>query len=70
MGSLLSQLPAFFSPDNMILLAEAVGVTVALTFFGCAVGFTCAFLIVMARQTPGRWAIPLRAAAILFVEPR
>jgi polar amino acid transport system permease protein len=67
-GSFLSQLPAFFSPGNMILLAEAVGVTIALTFFGCAVGFTCAFLIVMARQTPGRWAIPLRGAAILFVE--
>jgi polar amino acid transport system permease protein len=68
MGSILEQIPAFFSPANMILLAEAVGVTVALTFFGCALGFTFAFLLVVARQTPGRWAIPLRGAAILFVE--
>jgi polar amino acid transport system permease protein len=68
MGSVWSQLPAFFSPGNMILLAEAVGVTVALTFFGCALGFTFAFLIVVARQTPGRWAMPMRGAAILFVE--
>jgi polar amino acid transport system permease protein len=67
-GSIWSQLPAFFSAPNMILLAEAVGATVALTFFGCALGFTCAFLLVVARQTPGRWAIPLRGVAILFVE--
>jgi polar amino acid transport system permease protein len=68
MGSILSQLPAFFSAGNITLLAEAVGVTVALTFFGCVLGFTFAFLLVVARQTPGRWAIPLRGAAILFVE--
>jgi polar amino acid transport system permease protein len=68
MGSIWSQIPAFFSAGNMILLGEAVGVTVALTFFGCALGFTFAFLLVVARQTPGRWAIPLRGAAILFVE--
>jgi polar amino acid transport system permease protein len=68
MGSILEQIPAFFSAGNMILLGEAVGVTVALTFFGCALGFTFAFLLVVARQTPGRWAIPLRGAAILFVE--
>jgi len=68
MGSILSQIPAFFSAGNIILLAEAVGATVALTFFGCALGFSFAFLIVVARQTPGRWAMPLRGGAILFVE--
>jgi polar amino acid transport system permease protein len=67
-GTFIEQLPAFFSAGNMILLAEALGATVALTFFGCALGFTFAFLIVVARQTPGRWAMPLRGAAILFVE--
>ncbi len=60
MDAILEQLPAFFSAGNITLLAEAVGVTVALTFFGCGLGFLFAFLIVMARQTPGRWAIPLR----------
>lgn len=67
-GTFIEQLPAFFSAGNMILLAEAVGATVALTFFGCTLGFSFAFLIVVARQTPGRWAMPLRGAAILFVE--
>jgi polar amino acid transport system permease protein len=67
-GSIWSQLPAFFSAGNVTLLAEAVGVTVALTVFGCALGFSLAFLMVVARQTPGRWATPLRGAAILFVE--
>ena len=68
MGSILEQLPAFFSAGNITLLAEAVGVTVALTFFGCSLGFIFAFFIVMIRQTPGRWALPMRAGAILFVE--
>jgi polar amino acid transport system permease protein len=68
MGAILEQLPAFFSLPNMVLLAEAIGVTVALTFFGCSLGFIFAFLIVMARQTRGGWALPLRMSAILFVE--
>ena len=68
MERIIEQLPAFFSAGNMSLLAQAVGFTIALTFFGCGLGISGAFLIVVARQTPGRWAIPLRAAAILFVE--
>ena len=43
-------------------LVEAMGITLALTFFGCVLGFLFAFFIVFARQTPGHWALPLRAA--------
>jgi polar amino acid transport system permease protein len=68
MGSILQQIPSFFSPGNIRLLLQAVGMTVAFTGFGCGVGFVFAFFIVMARQTPGRWALPLRGVAILFVE--
>ena len=68
MEQVLGQLPEFFSATNIRLLIEAMGVTVALTFFGCGLGFLCAFFIVFARQTPGHWALPIRAAAILFVE--
>jgi polar amino acid transport system permease protein len=68
MEQILSQIPAFFSPINIWLLLESMGITLALTFFGCGFGFLFAFFIVFARQTPGHWALPLRAAAIFFVE--
>ena len=68
MDQILQQLPEFFSPTNIRILAQSMGVTLALTFFGCGLGFLFAFFIVFARQTPGHWALPLRAAAIFFVE--
>jgi polar amino acid transport system permease protein len=68
MEQILQQLPEFFSPINIRMLVEAMGVTIALTFFGCGLGFLFAFFIVFARQTPGHWALPLRAAAIFYVE--
>jgi len=68
MEQILSQLPEFFSPINVRILLQSMGVTLALTFFGCGLGFLFAFFIVFARQTPGHWALPLRAAAIFFVE--
>ncbi|HEV8389689.1 MAG TPA: amino acid ABC transporter permease [Dongiaceae bacterium] len=68
MEQILHQLPEFFSPTNVRILAQSMGVTIALTFFGCGLGFLFAFFIVFARQTPGHWALPLRAAAIFFVE--
>lgn len=68
MEQILTQIPAFFSPTNIWLLVESMAITLALTFFGCGFGFLFAFFIVFARQTPGHWALPLRAAAIFFVE--
>jgi len=68
MEQVLTQIPAFFSPINIWLLIESMAVTIALTFFGCGLGFLFAFFIFFARQTPGHWALPLRAAAIFFVE--
>ncbi|HKP27486.1 MAG TPA: amino acid ABC transporter permease [Dongiaceae bacterium] len=68
MEQILQQLPEFFSPINVRILAQSMAVTLALTFFGCGLGFLFAFFIVFARQTPGHWALPLRAAAIFFVE--
>jgi polar amino acid transport system permease protein len=68
MERLANQFAVFFSPDTLGLLGQAIAMTLALTFIGCAAGFFFAFIIVYARQTPGLWALPLRAAAILFVE--
>ncbi|MFO1090820.1 MAG: amino acid ABC transporter permease [Hyphomicrobiales bacterium] len=68
MAWFLSQLQMFFAPESLGLLAKATGMTLALTFFGCVSGFLAAFLVVMARQAPGKAGLPLRAVAILFVE--
>ena len=68
MQAILAQLPEFFSLNNVLFLGQAMGMTLALTFVGCGTGFVFAFAVVYARQTPGRWAWPLRMLAILYVE--
>jgi polar amino acid transport system permease protein len=68
MERIIEQIPRFFSPGNIALLLDAVGMTLALTFIGCVTGFLIAFLIVILRQTPGLWALPLRLLGICYVE--
>ena len=65
---LARELPRFFSHSNLVLLAEAMGTTLTITFIGCVLGFLLAFVIAYLRQMPGLWALPLRLAAIVFVE--
>jgi polar amino acid transport system permease protein len=65
---ILQQVPRFFSPGHMSLLLDAAGTTLALTIIGCVSGFILAFLIVLLRQTPGLWALPLRLLGIAYVE--
>ncbi len=68
MDRILEQIPRFFSPGNISLLLEAAGLTLAMTFTGCLIGFCLAFVLVYLRQTPGRWAMPLRWICIAYVE--
>jgi polar amino acid transport system permease protein len=68
MDRLIHQLPRFFSPGHLILLAEAMGTTLALTLIGCTTGFLLAFLLVFFRRTPGILGFPLRLIAIFYVE--
>jgi len=68
MDRLIHQIPRFFSPGHVELLAEAMGTTLALTFIGCITGFLLAFLLVFLRQTPGYLGLPLRIVAIFYVE--
>ncbi len=68
MDRIIQQIPRFFSAGHAALLADAVGTTLALTFIGCVSGFLIAFLIVLLRQTPGLWALPLRLLSIAYVE--
>ena len=65
---LAGEIPRFFSTQNVVLLLEAMGTTLAMTIIGCVLGFLLAFAIVFLRQTPGRLALPIRLAAILYVE--
>lgn len=68
MERILEQIPRFLSWANLAYLAEAAGITLALTALGCFVGFVLAFVLVFLRQTPGWWGLPLRALAIAYVE--
>lgn len=68
MDRLVAQLPRFFSADNMALLAQSAGLTLAMTAIGCLIGFVLAFGLVFLRRTPGLWALPLRILATLYVE--
>ncbi|MEL6206624.1 MAG: amino acid ABC transporter permease [Pseudomonadota bacterium] len=68
MERIIAQLPRFFTEGNMLLLLEAAGLTLAMTFVGCLIGFGLAFVLVYLRQAPGLWALPLRLICIAYVE--
>ena len=68
MDRFVSQLIIFFRPETLGLLFQAIGLTMALTVIGCVTGFICAFLVVYARQSRGWLALPVKIAAIAFVE--
>src|SRR6516162_4952900 len=68
MERIFQQMPRFFSPGHMSLLLDAAGTTLALTIIGCVSGFMLAFLIVLLRQSPGLWGLPLRLLGIAYVE--
>ena len=65
---LIGEIPRFFSWQNLVLLGEAMGITLAMTLIGCVLGFLFAFAIAFTRQFRGLPFLPLRIAAILFVE--
>ncbi|WP_420406759.1 amino acid ABC transporter permease [Hoeflea sp.] len=68
MDRLIEQIPRFFTSNNMILLAEAASMTLAITVVGCLIGFGLALVLVYLRQTPGLWALPLRIVCVTYVE--
>lgn len=68
MERLLEQIPRFFTLSNLGYLAEAAGLTLAMTGLGCLIGFVLGFVLVVLRQTPGWWALPLRVVATVYVE--
>ncbi len=63
-GSLLEQLPLFLSYSNMAFLAQAFGVTVALSIVGCVVGYAVGSLLAFIRN---RHVVDLWPARLLSV---
>lgn len=68
MDRIIEQIPRFFTADNMVLLLQSAGLTLAMTLVGCLIGFVLALVLVFLRQTPGKWAIPLRIICVTYVE--
>ncbi|WP_422372400.1 amino acid ABC transporter permease [Hoeflea sp.] len=68
MDRLIEQIPRFFTSSNIMMLAEAAWMTLAITVVGCLIGFGLALLLVYLRQTPGLWALPLRMVCVTYVE--
>ncbi|MBS1301474.1 amino acid ABC transporter permease [Loktanella sp. SALINAS62] len=68
MDRIIEQIPRFFTADNMVLLLQSAGLTLAMTLVGCVIGFVLALVLVFLRQTPGKWAIPLRIICVTYVE--
>jgi polar amino acid transport system permease protein len=65
---IVTEAPDFFNTFNIIFLLEAMGRTLAMTVFGCAVGFGLGLLLAVARRAQGRAMLPLRLLASFYVE--
>ena len=65
---LAEQVPRFFTWNNMAFLAGAAGTTLLLTALGSGVGAAAGFAIVLVRTSRSRLLLPLKAAAVLYVE--
>jgi polar amino acid transport system permease protein len=65
---LIDEAPRFFNYYNLVFLGQAMLATLALTVVGCTVGFVCGLVLAAIRQTRARLLLPLKLAAILYVE--
>ena len=65
---LTSEIPRFFEYYTMAFLLEAMGATLAMTLAGCGLGFIGGFIVVILRQTPEKFWLPLRLVTIIYVE--
>lgn len=68
MEGLAAQVPEFFNAYNVAFILEAMGRTLAMTIFGCSVGFGLGLVLAVARRAEGAAWLPLRIAATLYVE--
>jgi len=68
MMNILDELPKFFTFHTCIFFLKALGATFLLSATSCGVGFCAGFLAAVLRVTTSRPLLPVRIAAIGFVE--
>ena len=67
-GSIVEQLPQFFSYYNCLFLLQAFGATLSLSLVGCIVGFVLGFGLAFVRNPHVIDLWPARIGAITFTE--
>ena len=65
---IIGQAPLFFTPSNLLFLAQGAGMTILLTATGCGVGTLAGFLIVLVRTSTHPALLPLKVVLIAYVE--
>ena len=68
MDLVIAQAATFFTRSTAILLAEAACNTLLLSLLGCSLGLMTGFLLTLIRTSDNKWFLPLRYAAIGYVE--
>ena len=67
LDQLLAEAPRFYTYYNLLFLGRAALNTLTVSLLGCAMGYAAGFLLATARL-PQIGAVPVRAAAFLWVE--
>ena len=62
------EIPRFFTYYVIVLLLRAMGTTLLMSVAGCTSGFVLGFVLTWLRQTRRWWLLPVRVAAITYVE--
>lgn len=65
---LVEEAPLFFNYHNLVFIGQAMARTLGMTVIGCGVGFAAGMLLAVIRQTTSRILLPLRIAAVAYVE--
>lgn len=65
---LIDEIPRFFSYYTVIFILEGMGRTMAMTIFGCGVGFLFGFTLTYVRRSTTAWMLPARLVALAYVE--
>ena len=65
---LVSEVPAFFGPYNLLFLAQAALATICLSAVGSLTGVVAGLALALVRLTKSVWLAPARFLAILLTE--
>lgn len=68
LAQIIDEAPRFFSYYNGVFLLQALAATFVLSAIGSLIGLALGFAVAIARRTTTPWLLPMRAAAVAFVE--